>query len=588
MFGKIVNIVDKVLYVENLKKQSLTNLIGYHVVFEDNKKIVGEIIFVNDNEFQIVLIGEIKNNSFIAGIDVYPFSSAVCRLVYKNELELIIGSQDVYAPKNLLFGKSSIYDGFSVTVDLNNFFSNHFAVIGNTGSGKSCGVARLIQNIFSDSKKNPINSHIIMFDAYGEYISALKNINTHPDINVKILTSKNTGVDQNTELIKIPPYLLDADDLVILLNIDDQTLIPTIEKTLKYVYIFKSDDKICDEYKNDIIAKCFLDILSSGKRPQQIRDQSLAFLTKYNTKDINLETIISQPGLNRTIRQCLNIDPQGKMLALELLMDYLKKYSEVKIEHIAITPTEYSLKDLYYALEFAIVSEGAMNNESIYEKMNKLKTSLHSIINNDSKTFFEYEGYISRENYVKKLFSTPSGDSVQFIDVDFNGVDDRMSKIIIKIMSKIFYKFSTTVDNRGSFPINILIEEAHRYIHLDNDVSVIGYNVFDRIAKEGRKYGLLMGVITQRISELSSNVLSQCSNFMIFRMFYPEDIKMISSISSNVSLTEVEKVKSLRPGSALLFGNAFKIPLITQFEIPNPMPTSTNVDIIGCWYNDNI
>ena len=586
MFGKIVNIIDRILYVENLKKQSLTNFIGYHVVFEDKKKIVGEIIFVNDNEFQIRLLGEIKNSMFIPGIDIYPFSTATCRLVYKNELELIIGNQNIYDVKNILFGKSSIYDGFSITANLNDFFSNHFAVIGNTGSGKSCGVARILQNIFSENKKNPLNSHVIMFDAYGEYINSFKKINNHPDVNVKILTSKNTGEIPNSELIKIPPYLLDADDIAILLNIEDPTLIPTIEKTLKYVYIFKSDDKMCDKYKNDIVAKGFLEMLSSGKAAQQIRDQALAFLSKYNTKDINLETVIVQPGLNRTIRQCLNVDTQGKILALELLIDYVKKFSEVKIEQIVTMPTEYSLSDLYYALEFAIVSEGAMNNPSIYEKMNALKTRLHAIINSDAKTFFEYNEYVSRETYIKRLFMTPNEDPVQLIDVDFNSIDDRMSKILIKLMIKIFYKFSVSIEERGSFPINILIEEAHRYIQLDNDINIIGYNIFDRIAKEGRKYGLLLGVITQRLSELSSNVLSQCSNFVVFRMFYPDDIAMITSISSNVSLQDVEKVKSLRPGSALLFGSAFKIPLVTQFKIPNPMPTSNNINLVDCWYSD--
>ena len=80
------------------------------------------------------------------------------------------------------------------------------------------------------------------------------------------------------------------------------------------------------------------------------------------------------------------------------MIDYVKKFSEIKIDQISVTPTEYSLSDLYYALEFAIVSEGAMNNPSIYEKMNVLKTSLHGIINSDSKVFFEYNDYVSREN----------------------------------------------------------------------------------------------------------------------------------------------------------------------------------------------
>ncbi len=68
-------------------------------------------------------------------------------------------------------------------------------------------------------------------------------------------------------------------------------------------------------------------------------------------------------------------------------------------------------------------------------------------------------------------------------------------------------------------------------------------------------------------------------------MYYPDDIKMVTSISSNISTDDANKVKSLKPGSALLFGNAFKIPLITQFELPNPMPKSTNVDIVNKWYN---
>ena len=585
MFGRILKIEDKVIHVENLKKESLTSYIGYHVIFEDRVKLVGEITFVNEEEFRILLVGFFSYENFASGVDIFPSSKAKCRLVYKNELEQIIGNQNVSLPQTLLLGKSTVYDGFSITTNMNDFFSNHFAVIGNTGSGKSCGVSRIFQNVFSDNKKNPVNSHIIIFDAYGEYRSALTNIDTHPGINVKFYTSE-TNRQENDEIIKIPPYLLDADDLALLLNLKEPELLTTLEKTLAYVYIFKGNDEICKKYKNDIIAKGLLDMLSSGKSAQQIRDQALAFLSKYNTEDINLETTISQPGYNRTMRQCFNIDSQGKLLAVELVMEHLKQYSDINIEQIVITPTEYTLDDLYYALEFAIVSEGGMNNAGIYEKLNKIKTQLHSIINGEQKKFFEYDGFVSRETFIKRLFTSPNEENVQIIDVDFNGVDDRLGKVLIKIFCKIFYRFVTSVEDRGSFPINVVVEEAHRYIQNDTDIDVIGYNIFDRISKEGRKYGLILGLITQRLSELSATALSQCSNFVIFRMYYPEDIKIISSIASNVTMDAIEKVKSLRPGSALLFGTAFKIPLITQFEIPNPMPKSTNVDIVSKWYND--
>lgn len=582
MFGKIIRIEDKNVIVQNLKNEILSHMIGYHVVFEDTKKMVGEIIFVDEKEFHIHLIGELVNQSLIAGIMKYPQGNAIVRVVYKNELELIIGSQETHLPKHLLFGKSNVYENFNVSVNTTSFFSNHFAIIGNTGSGKSCGVARLLQNLFAENKTNPTNSHILIFDTYGEYHSALDKINLHPGIHVKNYTT--SVKDGESELIKIPPYLLEVDDLALLLNLNDAELIPILEKTLNYVYIFKGEDNLCQKYKNDIIAKCFLDILSSGKSAQQIRDQSLAFLSKYNTEEINLETLIKQPGYNRTIRQCLNIDPQGKMVAMELLVEYLKQYSEVNIEKITITPTEYSLDDIYYAMEFALVSEGAINNAGIYEKMNKLKTRLHSIINGESKQYFTYSGFISRENYIKKMFTTNEGENAQIVDIDFNSIDDRLSKNIVKIFSKMFYKFTTSLEERGSFPINILIEEAHRYIQKDNDVEVIGYNIFDRIAKEGRKYGLLLGLITQRLSELSVTTLSQCSNFIVFRMYYPEDMKIIASIASNITMDVIEKLKSLKPGMALVFGVSFAVPLICQFEIPNPMPTSTNVNLANYWY----
>lgn len=582
MFGKIIRIENKKVIVENLKKEILSNLIGYHVVFEDSKKMVGEIVFVNENEFHINLIGEIVDNNLLPGIMKYPIGTAQTRIVYRQELELILGNQDVSIPKNLLLGKSNVYDKFIVSVNTSDFFANHFAIIGNTGAGKSCGVSRLIQNLFSDSKTNPLNSHIVIFDTYGEYQSALEKIDTHPGVNVKNYTTSNK--DTNREIIKIPPYLLEVDDLALLLNLKDSELIPILEKTLSYVYIFKSDDSICQKYKNDIIAKGFLDMLGSGNPPQQIRDQSIAFLSKYYTEEINLETLIKQPGLNRTIRQCLNIDPQGKMVAMELLVDFLNQYSEVNIEKISIVPTEYTLDDIYYAMEFALVSEGALNNPGIYEKMNKLKTRLHSIINGEYKQYFEYNGFISRENYIKKLFLTSDEEPAQIVDINFNYIDDRLAKIIVKILSKMFYKYTTSLETRGSFPINIIIEEAHRYIQKDSDEEVIGYNIFNRISKEGRKYGIILGLITQRISDLSTTSLSQCSNFLVFRMHNPEDIKLISSIASNLTTDASEKLKSLNPGMALVFGTSFKIPLIIQFDIPNPMPTSTSVDLTQMWY----
>ena len=583
MFGRVLKIESKEVFVENTTKQIQSNLIGYHVVFDGQTRLIGEIIYVDVNYFQIRLIGEIYQNKLLPGFNKFPTINSICRIITKPELELILGNQDIQNQDNLLIGKSSVYDNFNVTVNVNDFFSNHFSIIGNTGSGKSCGVARLIQNLFSNNKKMPENSHFIIFDAYGEYKSALQKINQSQNINIVNYTTSTASIS-DSNLLTIPIYFLEVDDLAILLNINDSSLLPVLEKTLRYVYIFNGNDEMCKKYKNDILAKSLIELLSSGRTSQQVRDQIIAVLSDYNTDEINLNTTIYQPGYERTLKQCLNIDAQGKMPAIDLVIEFLKKFSELNVDQIEVKPIKYNLDDLYYALEFALISEGTLNNSVAYEKLSQLKIRLHAIINSDRKKYFETNEFQTKDEYIKGLFSIETGNAAQIVNVNFNYIDDRFAKSIVKILCKLLYNYSATLQNRGSFPINILIEEAHRYVNKDSDIEIIGYNIFERIAKEGRKYGVLLGLITQRISELSPMILSQCSNFIIFRIYYPDDIKMIESMVPNITKDLINRVKTLYPGSALLFGNAFKIPLIVNLEIPDPMPTSTNVNLANIWY----
>lgn len=585
MFGNIIDIEDNKVIVENLKKEAETNILNFHVIFmENDRKIVGEIIGINNEIIKILLVGEIRNDIFISGVIKKPSFKTQARLIYKSELELILGSQDVASKENLLIGRSTTYEGYQISTKINDFFSSHFAIVGNTGSGKSCGVARLLQNIFyHNDEALPINAHLVLFDAYGEYNKAFNKMNSLPNLRFKNYTTKINFSD--SDIIRIPAYFLEVDDLALLLNCKDSSTLPIIEQALKLVYIFKSDNEQVMEYKNDIIAKCLQDILASGKNPTQIRDQIIAVLAKYNTPSLNLDTIISQPGYNRTIRQCLNIDAQGKMNSVGFVVDFLQGYSKVDLDKITSTPDfTYTLDDLYYALEFALIGEGILNSEAIYEKAHQLKVRLHAIINSDLKKYFEFDEKVGKEQYIKNFFTSRDGLTAQIVNLNFNYIDERFAKVLTKIFAKLFYNYTVNLQNRASFPIHIIIEEAHRYVQNDNDIEILGYNIFDRITKEGRKYGIILGFITQRPSELSTTSLSQCSNFIIFRMFHPADINIISNISSNVSKDTIERIKTLRPGMAMIFGTAFKVPLIVKLDLPDPMPESTSVDIENMWY----
>lgn len=583
MFGNILKIYDDHVIIENKSRVIDTNYLNLYVIFSDNdKKVVGEIVNIEVNVIDIILVGIIEDDVFNSGIIRKPNLSGGCRVIYKSELELILGSQDLDDVDSFYIGKSIVYDGFNVTSKFNDFFSNHFAVIGNTGSGKSCTLTRLLQNIFYKSSSNlPKGAHIALFDVYGEYNNAFKNLNNFPDMGFK---NYGTKVDLTEgELINIPAYFLSVDDLALLLDVNNANQLPILEKTLKLVYIFKNTDLNVSKYKNDIIASCLLDILTSGRTSTQIRDQVIAVLSRYNTETLNLETEIAQPGYTRTIRQCLNIDQQGKMNSVQYVVDLLEQYKKLDLGTIKGIPNfVYSLDDIYYAMEFALISEGVLKSDRMYDLYNQLKVRLQQIINSDYKEYFKVGEFISKGEYVRKLFRSER--NYQIINFNLNYIDERMAKKLTKILSKMFFDFATNLDDRGAYPIHIILEEAHRYVQNDNDINILGYNIFDRITKEGRKYGVILGMITQRPSELSVTSLSQCSNFIVLRMFYPDDLNMIKSITSNITDGTFEKLKSFLPGNALVFGTSFKLPLLVKVDLPNPRPESTSVNISHKWY----
>ena len=578
MFGKILTIDGNSCKIENLSKVTHSELMNCHVIFpEKDRKVMGEITKITDEVIDILLVGEIKNNKFYPGVVKKP--NTIPRIINVSELELVIGTQSKGLP---VLGESSIYKGFNINLPIDDFFANHSAIIGNTGSGKSCGVTRILQNIIINSEKRPVNSHFVIFDAYGEYKNAFTKMNS-VNMNFKKYTTSIEEVDEL--MLKIPPNFLEVDDLAILLQVTDAMQLPVLEKTLKLVYIFTSEDEKVIEYKNDIIAKCLLDILTSGKSAGQIRDQIIAVLTSYNTESLNLESIIRQPGYDRTLKQCLLIDEHGKLNAISLVTEFLKKFTRLNLDNIMINyDYTYTLDDLYYALEFALLSEGTINSSESYSKNNILKTRLQTIINSDYKSIFEVNKFMTKESFIEDIFKTDIGENVQLIDINLSHVDDRFAKVLTKLFSKLFFNYTNRLQNRGSFPINIILEEAHRYVQNDNDINIIGYNIFDRITKEGRKYGTLLTFITQRPCELSSTALSQCSNFIVFRIFHPNDFEIVKNISTNVDMESLEKLKTLNSGTCLAFGTGFKIPLLVNLELPSPMPESTSLKLSELWY----
>lgn len=586
MIGKIITIDENIVKIKlSINEDEQSNILNRHIILENNSgNLVGEAISIDNDILKLLMIGEIYNNQFIPGAIKKPSLTSKVRLINNEELNLLIGIEPGKINDYFSLGQSHIYDNYPVNIKYNDFFNSHFAIFGNTGGGKSCSVARIIQNIFQ--KTNPVayKSNIFIFDVYGEYNSAFKNINEkNPNINTKIFT---TNLDQvENEIINIPFWLLGLDDIALLLNATDPMQLPILQKALKLVQIFSRKEAEVIKHKNDIIARALQQILYSGKAPSQIRDQILAILSTFNTEELNSESKIIQPGYVRTLKQCLIIDSSGKINEMQLVSDFINSFIDDNLEYTI--PNDlclYSLENFKEALDFALISEGILKSDSVYDKTNLLKVRMQSLINSEHRKFFEYDKYITKEDYIKKLLTTKDGRKAQILNFNMNYIDDRMAKVIVKIFSKLLFDFCTRLKNRASFPFHIIVEEAHRYIQKDIDTELLGYNIFDRIAKEGRKYGLILGLISQRPSELSETALSQCTNFLIFRMFHPKDLNYVEQMVPNITSEITKKLKTLQSGTCIGFGSAFKIPIITKFALPNPMPSSTNCNIMETWF----
>lgn len=586
MLGNIIGIVEnEVLLKLAIDISKFENLINVHVIMEDGeRKLVGEIIDIKEGIAYINLLGEIINDKFIFGVMVKPSFSSIVKLISKEKIPMIIGVDNYKENTDIYIGSSPIYNGVKIGANINQLFSNHFAVLGSTGSGKSCGVARIIQNIFDRKYYIPYRASLFIFDAYGEYHNAFKNIGANQEeISFKSYTT-NLHFSE-TEVLKIPAWLLGVDDLALLLNAEKPSQLPIIQKALRLVNIFARNSEDANKHKNDIIARAVLDILSSGNPPAQIRDQIFSVLTYYNTPELNLETPVFQPGYTRPLKQCLLIDASGKIREMELLTTFIQKFvqEDLKLD-LPHEEIMYNLEDLEKAFEFALISEGSLNSERVYDDSNILKVRLHSLVSSDAKAYFEYDKFVTREQYVKELLTANNGLKAQIINFNINYIDDRLAKSITKIYSKLLFDYAKELDERATMPFHIILEEAHRYVQNDNDIYLLGYNIFDRITKEGRKYGVLLGLISQRPSELSETSLSQCNNFLIFKMLHPADVEYIRKMVPNITNEIVKRLRILQPGNCIAFGTAFKVPVMIKLDMPNPMPESSSCNVSGVWF----
>ena len=351
MFGKIVYISGSVAHISIPAGTPVSmDLMNMHVVFEDNdRKVLGEVEDVSENEIKVHFLGVIENGKFILGVLRKPTLEAKIRMVTEEELNLITGVE-----KEGMFklGVSPLYNDKPIYVDINELCSNHLAIFGNTGSGKSYGVASFIQSLFYNKQFNPFRANYMIFDAYGEYHNAFERLNeVNPNYQFKYYTTNRT--DTNGELIRIPLWLLDIDDFALLLQAEKHSQLQIIEKMIKLARIISQDTEDSIKYKNHLIAKAILDTLYTNQTSASKRNDIFTIVDGCQTEQFNLEAPIQGIGYVRKFRECFVIDRSGDFTESVLITQYITSFIDESLDNYeAPNDHAFQIEDLVKALDF--------------------------------------------------------------------------------------------------------------------------------------------------------------------------------------------------------------------------------------------
>ena len=581
MFGKIVYINGSVAHISIPDGTPVSmDLLNMHVVFEDgDRKVLGEVEDVSETEIKVHFLGVIENDKFIGGVLRKPTLESNIRLITEEELKLITGEND---PGMFKMATSPLYNDKPIYVNINDLCSNHFAIFGNTGSGKSYGVASFLQSLFYNKEFLPYRANFMIFDAYGEYHNAFERLSeVNPNYQFKYYTTNRN--DENGELISIPLWLLDIDDFALLLQADKHSQLQIIEKMIKLARIISLNTEEAVKYKNHLIAKAILNVLYTNQTSSSKRNDIFTIVSNCPTEQFNLEAPIQGIGYVRRFRECFVIDRSGEFTESVLITQYITSFINDSLDNYeAANDHAFGLDILEKALDFTLISDGFIRNEKMYDDAIMLKVRLHSIAISENADYFDYPKYVTLSQYIASLV-TKNEKKSQIINFNLEDVEDRLAKTMVKIYSKMLFYYTKHLKIRGAVPFHILIEESHRYVQNDSDNFLLGYNIFERIAKEGRKFGLILNLVSQRPVELSETVISQLSNFLMFKMTHPRDLEYIKKMLPNMSAEIVEKQKSLQPGMCVAFGAAFKVPMIIKMPLPNPEPHSSNVNVVNIW-----
>ena len=607
------------------------------------------------------MIGTIDEDRFRQGINLFPVLDSPVLITTRKDLDAIFGKsseQDGASSDEPGFcipiGRSAVFQDYDIKIDPDAFFGKHAAIIGSTGSGKSCTIATIIQSIIH--QKLVKQTRFIILDTNGEYRTAFQRQNedkTWIDADASFKTLYIPTDPAEKEKLAIPYWFMDSEDFVrlfraspgvqrpVLLNAlssaredskgpswvslrehlllechrlmsaaangqwqDRNSMGVICEGVVRSLESEENKEALANLINNfpaltaDSIKKVFQDVKNSAGRK--------------NEKDYDplvMDVRQSVEGILNSLLATLVTTPQSSFRSISCSADCPKYFSKhaLRYKHLehAMTRDEASSSRARDNCSTMLMRIYRLLEDSRFEfmfgptcsewpsVMHSLATFMRDILGAGCLGKAGLTGTDVCPEGQLPFYDRQRGGStrsnVVIIDLSLlaSEVLENVTALIGRLIHEFLQRLSDPVSGvgRGEYPVVLVLEEAQNYIREGRrtEEDSISKLVFERIAREGRKYGLGLVVASQRPSELSKTVLSQCNSFIVHRLQNPEDLRYFREIVPGIYGQLLDQLPALAPRSALVLGECVQAPALVDMREASPVPKSKNPKFYRSW-----
>jgi hypothetical protein len=494
--------------------------------------------------FEAIPLGEIQGEKFEFGLSTFPMIGNDVFLTVNRDVNTIFYISSKKLAVSL--GSMASHNNFTPRIAVDDLLTHHMSILGNTGSGKSTTVRKLLHEVIQSietGNHNIGNTNFLIFDVHDEYGS---------------IPAEHVNLVDVIEDISIPLNTLSLEDWINLVQPSSAVQLPVLMNGLRMANLMENEEAFNDWIK----VYCALELYNN------VQTEAVA----KRTKIISLLGSIPIEGISEVLKkyssQYGNFSSGDELEFKQKLETYIQAKSTYnydqcrdKIEQLmgSADCSFNNLKTLERAINMVFLFEEIKGNSQVRSFCSTLMTRISNLVAIYSNTLFDD----ANEKLMKfeEVISFKKG----FTVFKVSSLDDSDLLFFTGYLLRLVYK--SQKDHRkltGEIKqlFHFVFDEAHKYITENKDEGKLqSLKVFEQIAKEGRKFGVFMILASQRPSELSKTVLSQCNNFILHRIRNNVDLEQIRRSIPFIDDTQLTRISYLKTGSALLVGEAFSIPM---------------------------